>query len=141
MAKRRRTPLQIAKDKAWAACSKFIRIDAADEDGNCACVTCGRTYHWKKIQAGHWINDRTNAVLFMEDGIHPQCYGCNVRKQSNPIRYWLWMEENIGRARMDQMIAKMDDSMEYDIYDYQNLEKEFTRRAERAAKEKKISLK
>lgn len=141
MARRKRTPLQIAKDKAWAACSKFVRINEADEDGNCTCVTCGRVYPWKKVQAGHWINGRNNAVLFMEDGIHPQCYGCNVRKQSNPIRYWLWMEEHIGRDRMNQMIARMDWTVEYELDDYLNYEREFTHRAAKIAEQKNIPLK
>ena len=46
------------------------------------------------MQAGHWIpTGSCNYLRFVENNIHPQCYGCNICKSSNPIEYRLFMDK------------------------------------------------
>lgn len=73
-------------------------MEAADDNGNCVCVTCGRVDHYKRFHAGHFIGGRTNAVLFDERGINPQCVRCNAYLNGNPSRYEAWMIANHGEA-------------------------------------------
>lgn len=140
MAKRKRTPLEIAKDKAWKACSRYVRLRDADEDGNCTCVTCGKVMPWQKAQAGHFVPGRFNAILFDTRGIHAQCYGCNVRKCGNLIFYWPWMEEHMGRDVIDDLCSKIGTSKDHNLEDYLTIERIFKRKIDKLAEEKKIEI-
>jgi hypothetical protein len=67
------------KDKAWNACSRYIR-QKYSVDGFCECFTCGLKMPWQQAQAGHGVSGRSNGVLFLEEVIRPQCMPCNVFK-------------------------------------------------------------
>ena len=71
------------KDKAWSVFSLYIRQSNADSRGYCTCYTCGNSAPWKEIQAGHGIGGRTNAVLFDEEIVKPQCVACNIFLRGN----------------------------------------------------------
>ena len=51
------------------------------------CITCGKRYHIKLLQAGHFIPGRHNANLFSERGTHAQCYNCNINLKGNSLEY------------------------------------------------------
>lgn len=97
------------KKKAWEWFSKYIRLrDCLKTTGRPdigACVTCGRTYEFKQLQAGHFIPGRHNSVLFHEKNCHAQCYHCNLGLKGNPIRYWRFMEQAYG----DQTIKELEE--------------------------------
>ena len=88
--RKKRSAKAIAKDKAWDACSEYIRRKFA-VDGYTTCVTCGVTKPWKEMQAGHYVDGRNNTVLFMEEIIYPQCFSCNMGKKGNKIKYTAFM--------------------------------------------------
>ena len=127
--RRVKSPLVKAKDKAWAEFSRFIRLRDADDTGHCKCVTCNREYHWKKIQAGHFIPGRTNAVLFEEKGVHAQCYGCNIGKAGNTIMYWPWMEQQYGRGYVDYLRGFIGTKLTYTEDDYLAIHKRYKKLA------------
>lgn len=80
------------KDKAWKLFSKYIRLKHADKDGYVACVTCGVKKPWNDgMQAGHFVDSRSNSVLFDEELVYPQCVGCNMFKGGSKIEYTLFM--------------------------------------------------
>lgn len=114
--------LSTHKKKAWTAFSIYIRTrDCLKTTGSVdsgACVTCNVEYPFKQLQAGHWIPGRTNAVLFSEEGVHAQCYGCNNGKNGNPIAYWLFMEVTYGRDTMDRLILDSNQTIKYKTWDY-----------------------
>lgn len=93
------------KNKAWKIFSEYIRRSYADEDGCCKCVTCGKVDHWKNMQAGHSVGGRTNAVLFHEEIVHPQCAGCNIFKNGAYAEYTLYMIDRYGREKFEQLLA------------------------------------
>lgn len=70
-----------AKDTAWKWFSLYIRLrDCLATTGSaerCVCVTCNRNVPYSKIQAGHAIPGRHNAVLLDEDIVYGQCVDCN----------------------------------------------------------------
>jgi len=51
------------------------------------CITCSKRYHFKLLQAGHFISGRHNANLFSERGTHAQCYNCNINLRGNTLEY------------------------------------------------------
>lgn len=105
MAKRKKSPLELAKDAAWTEFSKFIRtrdcIRTTLTLDRGVCVTCSREYEYKKLQAGHFLAGRTNSILLDEDLVHAQCYGCNMGQNGQYVEYFVWMEHTYGRITID----------------------------------------
>ncbi len=79
------------KKETWTLFSEYIRTRDCLKTTGCAsfglCVTCGKRYHFKLLQAGHFISGRHNANLFSECGTHAQCYNCNINLRGNTLEY------------------------------------------------------
>jgi len=110
ISKPKKITLSKTKAKAWSAFSIFIRTrDAFKTTGTldkALCVTCERRYPIKKIgglQAGHFIQGRHPSVLFDERNCHAQCYGCNVMKKGNMVKYYKFMLKNYGQEVIDEL--------------------------------------
>lgn len=129
----KRTERQIAKDKAWDQFSIFIRTrDCLRFSGNPhegRCVTCWREYEFKKLQAGHFIQGRGNAVLFDERLVYTQCLGCNGNppygKGGNYVEYFLFMEREWSREQIDEFIALKHQTKIYKIHDFIEIRQSF----------------
>lgn len=93
------------KKQAWDLLSKCIRLEAADSYGIAECVSCGDRYHYKNLQAGHFIDGRHGAVLFDERGIHPQCARCNIFLKGNKVPYTLFMLDKYGKEVVDELLS------------------------------------
>ena len=119
----RKTP----RTKAWDAFSIYIRTK--DSVGNLnTCITCGIMKPIKGrgvIQAGHFVPGRTNAILFDERGVHPQCYGCNMGKQGNPIKYYKWMLANYGQKVIDELDRLSGTTVRYSAKDYAKIQAKY----------------
>ena len=79
------------KKKLWVLFSIFIRmrdclLTTGSKDWG-LCITCKKRYHFKMLQAGHFVPGRHNAGLFSERGTHAQCYYCNITLKGNTLRY------------------------------------------------------
>ena len=100
--RKKRSPYKIMKEKAWKVFSIYIKMKDADlmGDGMVTCCTCGQRLHWadKKMQAGHFLDGRSNSILFAEKCVHPQCSSCNVFKNGNKVEYYEFMLETYGKA-------------------------------------------
>lgn len=105
-----------AKQAAWKAFSEYIRL--RDK----RCVTCP---NGSAQQAGHFIDGRHNAVLFSEEGVHGQCYHCNVGLKGNKLEYWLFMERTYGRKVIDQLMRESKVTVQYKIYDFEEIEQRY----------------
>lgn len=136
-----------AKDRAWNACSYFVRLRDAyetcggkkiivdEKDGYqkellaCKCCTCDAilpAFGTRKcIQAGHFIPGRKGAVLFDERGIHGQCYNCNKNLKGNPRKYNAFMLEKYGQELIDELDALSEVEVHYKEHDFIRIEKYF----------------
>ena len=96
--KKKRTPYQIAKDKAWEVFSEYIRRKYANSEGYCTCITCGKVAYWKAegMQAGHAFGGRGNSIIFEERVVRPQCFRCNMHLSGNPDEYHKWVVKQYG---------------------------------------------
>ena len=90
------------KKKAWAFFSIYIRTRDCLKTTGCTsfglCITCGKRYHFKLLQAGHFISGRHNANLFSEEGCHAQCYNCNINLRGNTLEYRRKIIEMYGKG-------------------------------------------
>lgn len=106
------------KDKAWEAFSRFIRtrdclFTTGDPDWG-KCVTCQKMTPFKQLQAGHFIAGRSNAILFDEQAVNIQCYGCNVGKKGNYVEYYEYMLERYGRDVITELRGKKYMTVKFD---------------------------
>ena len=113
-----------AKTRAWDACSQWVRLKEADEDGYVKCYTCDTVKYWKGegMQAGHVIQGRGNSILFETDGIRPQCYGCNVRQRGRLDIMVPKIIDEIGRERYDELLSLKGKELKRSVSDYLALE-------------------
>ena len=106
----------IAKRRAWAEFSKFIR----DRDKN-ICFTCGGT----ATQAGHFIHNVSMLALqFDERNVHAQCSYCNLYLHGNLAEYTLRIIDKYGREAVDELFERKknrDSAPKMMLKDYEEL--------------------
>lgn len=97
------------KKKAWDAFSRMIRLrdcfatTGSDIVGKC--ITCGKNWGFKQLQAGHAIAGRGNGVLFDDELVNAQCRPCNEFKNGRLKRY---REILIGRHMVSHQMGTED---------------------------------
>ena len=106
------------KKKLWPVFSKYIRTrDCIKTSGSPLrgrCVTCNKLYPIKKLQAGHFIPGRYDAILFDEEQVHAQCYCCNMKLQGMWHKYYLFMlDSGHTHGSIQEMIAHCNDLVEF----------------------------
>lgn len=129
MPKKPKSPLLKAKDKAWDQFSIYIRtrdclrFTGFPDEG--MCVTCKRWFPLKKLQAGHFISGRSNGVLFDEEIVYSQCFQCNGNPPyglgGNYVEYFVFMEKEWGRKKIDEFRARKQLTIKYSILDYESI--------------------
>ena len=134
----KKSPRQLAKDKAWKEFSRYIRVKFSNSLGECECVTCGKVSHYKELQAGHFIDSRCNAVLFREDLVYPQCPGCNLFKHGNYVQYTLFMLKKHTQEEIEEFANLKHKTLKYTIDDFKELADMYKGKTERLILEKEI---
>ena len=122
--------ISFLKKKAWKLFSEYIRRRHADTGGTASCVTCSRAYHWKQLQAGHFIPGRHNSILFDPRGVHPQCYRCNVPMKGNPREYDAWMRRNYGPKIIKDLEKKDKEFKQWTRPELEEIIKHFKQKVE-----------
>ena len=106
--------LNEVREAVAAELQKAIRMEAADDDGYCQCVTCGTVRKWNdQIHAGHFVSGRGNGVLFDERGIHPQCSYCNDQLKGNQEEYYQYMLANYSQEVIDELLRQRRQGRQY----------------------------
>jgi hypothetical protein len=107
-----RKPTKPTKKKLWTRFSIFIRMrDCLLTTGSkdwALCITCSKRYHFKMLQAGHFVAGRHNAGLFSEKGTHAQCYNCNINLKGNTLVYRRKIIEMYGEGADLELEAEMN---------------------------------
>ena len=93
------------------AFSRYIRLKNADKTGYCTCVTCNREYHYKNIQAGHFMSRKNYSTRWDERNVYPQCYGCNVMQQGKQYEFSLFLGKQVSEELLylSKKIVKFSD--------------------------------
>lgn len=100
--------------------SKYIRLSNADKRGMCTCVTCKRQYHWKNIQAGHFMSRKNFSVRWVEENVKPQCVGCNMFKSGEQYKFSLYLGNKLSEElhAKSQQITKFTNDELQDMIDH-----------------------
>jgi hypothetical protein len=106
MAKRKPLTVQKLTEKAATLTQKVRRMEEADDNGMCACVSCGTVKHWTEMQGGHWIARTSSRHKLNPDNVFPQCVFCNhFDKENAHVAYTVFMIKRNGQEWVDEMLA------------------------------------
>ncbi len=97
-------PIGKVVDQAATLLQKLVRMKAADQQGICQCVTCGKKGHWKEMDGGHFISRTYTQHKLNEENIHPQCKGCNRFAYKCSDDYFLFMVDMYGEDHVRSMV-------------------------------------
>jgi hypothetical protein len=111
--------------KALKTLQKLARISAADDNGYCQCVSCGRLDHYKNMDGGHFIPKGSSSRWALdEQNVHPQCKGCNgfgMKHGSAEAQYTIWMLDWYGKDAVENMLATKKEPIKYYSSDYREM--------------------
>ena len=99
-----------SKPKLWAECAakfqRLRRLQEADSNGICTCVTCGKRKHFSEMEGGHFISRLRKSVLLDPLNVHPQCNACNQHKNGNAAEFAIYMVKRYGEDQVDFLRTK-----------------------------------
>lgn len=70
------------------------------------------------MQAGHGIPSRSNAVLYMEEVVRPQCYACNMLAGGRYKVFTKKLIEELGEDRYNELVIESNKTVKYTVDDY-----------------------
>lgn len=117
------------RSKCLKAIQLLSRISAADDNGYCECVSCGKTGHYKEFDGGHFIPKGASSRWALEvENLAPQCKGCNGFGMKFGIaaqQYTVHMIESYGQDFVDNMFATKSEVKKMYKSDYEEMLKGF----------------
>lgn len=117
------------RTKALKTLQKLARVEAADDNGYCTCVTCGAVAKWTEFDGGHFIAKGSCSRWALEkENVHPQCKGCNgfgMKYGTATQSYTTWMIDYYGRDFVDHMLATKNQAHKLYKKDYEEMIKEW----------------
>jgi len=109
--------------------SQYIRLSNADNNKNCICVTCNKTFFWKEIQAGHFMSRKHYSIRWDERNVKPQCAGCNVFRYGEQYKYSLYLGYKLSEKLLEdsrKLVKFTNVELEDMIQKYSQRLKKFT---------------
>ena len=111
--------------KALKTIQKLARISAADDNGYCKCVCCGKLDHYKNMDGGHFIPKGSSSRWALEESnVNVQCKKCNLygmRHGSAEAQYTLYMIDWVGKDQVEYMLATKKDPVKFYAADYREM--------------------
>lgn len=86
--------------------SIYIRRRNADSSGMVTCVVCGNLYHWKDVDAGHFIPRRFLATRWDETNVNVECRHDNRDNPKHLVLYEKYIELSYGVGYSDGLRRK-----------------------------------
>ena len=108
---------------AWDAFAQWVRVKGCIETTGHpfagVCITCGKQFHIRVLQAGHLFPGRSNGVLFNEKLVNPQCVICNETFHGRSKRYRKRMNEKYGVEQVNKWEAEGKKPIHHYDMDYE----------------------
>ena len=77
------------------------------------------------MQAGHGISGRTNAILFLEEIVRPQCVACNMFKCGMYEVFVPKLIELYGLDGFNDFVRLKNTAVKYTISELEDMEKQY----------------
>ena len=128
MTKKKETP----RAEALRLFQLLRRLESADDNGYCSCVTCGKACRFNEGDGGHYIPKGDSSFWALEaENVHFQCKYCNgfgMRYGTAASRYTLYMVDRYGRLFVDNMEETKKDIRKISAQGYRDLIADFKER-------------
>jgi len=124
------------RDKLDKAFSEFIRLRDADDNGMIRCISCGKLIHWKKADAGHYVNRKHSSLRWSETNVNAQCVPCNRFDEGNLPAYGIVLEKKFGKGIIEKLLAAKKQTVKYSQTEKDLLTKHYQSEVKRIKKEK-----
>jgi hypothetical protein len=98
----------------WKWFSLYVRLRDSDDNGYAQCITCGRTHHYKEMDAGHFISRRHLTTKFDPRNVNAQCVSCNKFNAGEQYKYSLAIDRKFGKnvaehlSKLSSVLSKLD---------------------------------
>lgn len=110
------------KARAWKAFSLWVRKRGSPDNGiSNVCITCQKVRPISELHASHWIDGRSNKVLFDERIVWPQCASENLYLNGNKLHYTRWMQNKFGIEKCDEILRESKELIKLTRFDYLTL--------------------
>ena len=138
----KRKSLSSLKKEAWRLFSIYIRMrDGLRTTGSiewALCITCGKRYHFKLLQAGHFVPGRHSGNLFSERGVHAQCAHCNLHLRGNLLEYRRRIIELYGKGADIELEKEAHRIVKFTVPELEAMIEDFKAKIERLKTSNKI---
>lgn len=110
------------KSDAWREFSRYIRVKECIKARGLPfvgyCITCGRPFHIRYLQAGHCPDfaGRGNLKLFCVKVVFPQCRECNEIKNGDVKKYRKVLLKKYSQEYIDKLkrVCRKTVKLDYD---------------------------
>lgn len=127
--KRNKSPKTLAKEEAWKWFSRLRRTQECYRDTGTLtegfCVTTGVRLPIKKLQAGHCVSGRTEAVLFVREAVHNQSYRANMALHGMYDNYSIYIIDRYGLDKWRELVSLKEKKVSHSAKYYQQKAKEY----------------
>ena len=141
--KTKKTLSKVKKD-LWTLFSIYVRMrDGLRTTGSTEwglCVTCSKRYHFKMLQAGHFVAGRHSSNLFSERGVNAQCYNCNINLKGNTLEYRRKIIELYGEGADLELEAEARQIRKFVIPELEEMSVWYKERIEEMKQQNRIPL-
>jgi len=101
------------------------RLEEADDDGFCECVTCGEYRHYSTCHGGHFLpKGKSSFWAHSPDNVFPQCPACNLygmKHGSAAQVYTIFMIRKFGEEKVAHMLATQGNIIKIYAKDYREM--------------------
>jgi len=101
--------------------SLFIRLRNASKDGIVECWTCGKTAHYKKMHAGHFMSRKHHATRWNEENVQVQCPRCNLFGQGEQYTFGKLIDVRIGEGKSEELQELSRTTVKYMRHEYEDM--------------------
>ena len=125
-------PKKTLRAQALELLQLLRRLEEADDNGYCSCVSCGVKKHYKEMDGGHYIpKGHSSYWALEEENVWPQCKGCNgfgMKHGTALHTYTMFMQNQFGDVFVENMIKTKKDIKKRYTSDYRALIADFKKR-------------
>lgn len=127
------------QDKLDTIFSKFIRLRDTDDYGYGKCITCGKTFHFRDLECGHFRHRRHLSVRWNDQNAHAQCHECNTKDDA--AAYMVAMLDKRGMETAFEIIEMSKIDCKFRKQDYEDMYNTYRELVKKQVKSKMFEIK
>ena len=120
--------------------SMYIRLRDSNQKGMFDCCTCGKTYDFSHLQAGHFRSRRLMNTRWNEKNVHGQCKACNIILKGEEYKHSLHIDKTYGEGTALLILKESESIKKFAGFELLDLIEMYKKKAKKLADEKQFTL-